>query len=83
MFTSISSNPRNVKFQMNNNKSLLSQCCVEITCKSLLDGELFRHDFWRPGPLVTAVAQMANLTDCRVRSIFGEKTNSPETVELT
>ena len=39
--------------------------------------------FWRLGPRATAVAQFANLTDCGVRSIFGERRNSPETVELT
>jgi hypothetical protein len=40
-------------------------------------------DFWRLAPRATAVAQFANPTDCGVRSIFGEKSNSPETVELT
>jgi hypothetical protein len=40
-------------------------------------------DFWRLGPRATAVAQFANLTDCGVRSILREKSNSPETVELT
>jgi len=39
--------------------------------------------FWRLGPLATAVAQFANPTDCGVRSIFGEKSNSPKTAELT
>ena len=39
--------------------------------------------FWRLGPRATAVAQFANPTDCGVRSIFGEKSNSPKTVELT
>jgi hypothetical protein len=35
------------------------------------------------GPQATAVTQFANPADCGVRSIFGEKSNSPKTVELT